>query len=145
MTMRISDADRIAEFFERFSRADLVRLQDAYVPDALFKDPFNEVRGLPAIEKIFRHMFDTLDDPKFVVRHRMSQGRECWLAWDMVFRFKSSKPGQQEVIRGASHLMLADDGRIAEHRDYWDAAEELYEKLPVLGALMRWLKRKIAT
>ena len=26
------------------------------------------------------------------------------------------------------------------HRDYWDAAEELYEKLPLLGALMRWLK-----
>jgi hypothetical protein len=25
--------------------------------------------------------------------------------------------------------------------DYWDAAEELYEKLPVLGGLMRWLKR----
>jgi hypothetical protein len=28
------------------------------------------------------------------------------------------------------------------HRDYWDAAEELYEKLPVLGGLMRWLKTR---
>jgi steroid Delta-isomerase len=28
------------------------------------------------------------------------------------------------------------------HRDYWDAAEELYEKLPILGGLMRWLKRQ---
>ncbi len=32
--------------------------------------------------------------------------------------------------------------RIAMHRDWWDAAEELYEKLPVVGALMRWLKRR---
>ncbi|MCA0424309.1 MAG: nuclear transport factor 2 family protein, partial [Proteobacteria bacterium] len=39
-------------------------------------------------------------------------------------------------------LRLAADGRIAEHRDYWDAAEELYEKLPAIGALMRWLKRR---
>jgi hypothetical protein len=31
---------------------------------------------------------------------------------------------------------------ITEHRDYWDAAEELYEKIPVLGGLMRWLKKK---
>jgi hypothetical protein len=31
---------------------------------------------------------------------------------------------------------------IVEHRDYWDAAEELYEKIPVLGALMRWLKKR---
>jgi hypothetical protein len=46
------------------------------------------------------------------------------------------------VIRGGSHLKYATDGRIALHRDYWDAAEELYEKLPGLGSLMRWLKRR---
>jgi len=28
------------------------------------------------------------------------------------------------------------------HRDYWDAAEELYEKLPGIGAFMRFLKRR---
>jgi hypothetical protein len=48
----------------------------------------------------------------------------------------------EQVIRGGSHLTLDPDGRISDHRDYWDAAEELYEKLPGLGALMRWLKRK---
>ena len=47
-------------------------------------------------------------------------------------------------MRGASHLELADDGRIAWHRDYWDPAEEVYEKLPLLGGLMRWLKRRAA-
>jgi hypothetical protein len=31
---------------------------------------------------------------------------------------------------------------VSEHRDYWDAAEELYEQIPVLGAVMRWLKRR---
>ena len=41
--------------------------------------------------------------------------------------------------------ILADDGRIRLHRDYWDAAEELYEKLPVLGHLMRWLRRRANT
>jgi len=30
------------------------------------------------------------------------------------------------------------------HRDYWDAAEELYEHLPLVGSLLRWLKRRIA-
>jgi hypothetical protein len=32
--------------------------------------------------------------------------------------------------------------RVAVHRDYWDAAEELYEKLPVVGGVMRWLKKR---
>ena len=47
-------------------------------------------------------------------------------------------------MRGASHLVLDPQGLIVLHRDYWDAAEELYEKLPVVGALMRWLRRRAA-
>ena len=52
---------------------------------------------------------------------------------------------EEQCIRGGSHLVLADDGRIADHRDYWDAAEELYEKLPVVGGLMRWLKKRASS
>jgi steroid delta-isomerase len=35
-----------------------------------------------------------------------------------------------------------DAGRVAWHRDYWDAAEELYAKLPVVGAVVRMLRRR---
>jgi steroid delta-isomerase len=50
----------------------------------------------------------------------------------------------EQVIPGASHIRFAADGRVVYHRDYWHAAEELYEKLPVLGILMRWLKCQAA-
>ena len=40
-------------------------------------------------------------------------------------------------------LVFDADGRIARHRDYWDAAEELYMKLPLLGRLMRWLQHHL--
>jgi steroid Delta-isomerase len=50
----------------------------------------------------------------------------------------------EQVIHGAGHIRFAADGRVVYHRDYWDAAEDLYEKLPVLGILMRWLKRQAA-
>ena len=47
-----------------------------------------------------------------------------------------------QTVRGASHLVLNEQGLVTLHRDYWDAAEELYEKLPLVGSLMRWLKRR---
>ncbi len=47
-----------------------------------------------------------------------------------------------QTVRGASLLVLDGPGLVTLHRDYWDAAEELYEKLPVVGALMRWLRRR---
>ena len=133
--------DDIVARFERLSRQDLPRLAEIYTPDARFKDPFNEVRGIAAITRIFEHMFVALDEPRFVIRDRIVQGDQCFLRWDFIFRMKRFSRDEQ-VIRGGSHLVLADDGRICMHRDYWDAAEELYEKLPVLGALMRWLKRR---
>jgi steroid Delta-isomerase len=34
-------------------------------------------------------------------------------------------------------------GLVTYHRDYWDAAEELYETLPLLGQLLRFIKKKL--
>jgi len=135
---------RIVSAFETLSPDSLARLDQLYTADARFKDPFNEVQGVGAIRAIFAHMFVALDSPRFVVRDAVVQGEQCFLSWDFMFRMKRFKRDAQ-CIRGASQLWLAQDGRIRVHRDYWDAAEELYEKLPVLGALMRLLKRRAAS
>ncbi|MFO1270873.1 MAG: nuclear transport factor 2 family protein [Rubrivivax sp.] len=136
--------ERIAERFESFTRADLASLHELYTEDAYFKDPFNEVRGTTAIRAVFEHMFASLDGPRFVVRDLVAEGDQCFVGWDFLFRMKRFDRAEQ-CIRGASHLKLAADGRIAWHRDYWDAAEELYEKLPLVGGLMRWLKRRASS
>ena len=135
--------DRIAGFFERFSPADLDRLQTAYTGESFFKDPFNEVRGLPAIRRVYAHMFDALQEPRFVIVNRLAGRQECWLAWEFSFRLKTWRKNETQVVRGASHLLLDSEGLIRSHRDYWDAAEELYEKFPVLGGFLRWLKGKM--
>jgi steroid delta-isomerase len=136
--------DRIVTLFEALRREDLARLDAYYTPDAWFKDPFNEVRGLEPVRNIYRHMFDTLEGPRFRVTSRIASGDECFLAWEFRFGFRGWRRGQEQLVQGSSHLQLAPDGRIARHRDYWDPAEEVYEKLPLLGALMRWLKRRAA-
>jgi steroid delta-isomerase len=133
---------RIVEFFEGLKPADLQRLPDFYCADARFKDPFNDVQGTPAIVAVFAHMYRSLDAPRFVVHNAVAGTDECFLTWDFMFRFKRMRPAVDRVVHGATHLRFAPDGRIALHRDYWDAAEELYEKLPLIGALMRWLRSR---
>jgi steroid Delta-isomerase len=135
---------RIVALFEGLAPSDLPRLPEIYTPDARFKDPFNDVQGVAAITGIFEHMFKSLESPRFVIRDVVVQEDQCFLSWDFVFRMKRFRRDEQR-IHGGSHLRFAADGRIDVHRDYWDAAEELYEKLPVLGALMRWLKRRAAS
>ncbi len=143
MSARHADARvaRLVTLFESLTPADAARLAEFYAEDARFKDPFNEVQGVAAIERIFAHMFVALDEPRFVVRDIVVEGDQCFLTWDFLFRMKRFSRAPQ-VIHGGSHLRLGADGRVVLHRDYWDAAEELYEKLPAIGALMRWLKQR---
>jgi hypothetical protein len=82
-----------------------------------------------------------------VVTDRVVQPGACFLVWE--FHFAPGKPGADPVppdrhwvIRGGSHLLLDAAHRITLHRDYWDAAEELYAKLPLIGPVMRWLQRR---
>ena len=132
----------LVRFFEQLQRSDLPRLAQLYAEQAYFKDPFNEVRGLAQIERIFAHMYEALDQPHFVVTEQILQGRQCFLVWEFRFRFKRFDRSSWQVVRGSSHLRLDEQGLVDYHRDYWDAAEELYEKLPAIGSLMRWLKRR---
>jgi ketosteroid isomerase-like protein len=130
--------DEIVRWFERLSRESVADAGRYYADDAYFKDPFNEVTGVAAIRRIFAHMFDQLEAPRFQVLERWQGAHGAMLTWTLEFRLR----GAPWTIRGATHLRFAADGRIGYHRDYWDAAEELYAKLPVIGAVMRALQRR---
>lgn len=139
--MHQAAVDAIVQFFETLSPDSVRDFGRFYTDDAFFKDPFNEVQGLAEIQRIFAHMYVALDNPRFVITGRVVEGEQCFLTWDFLFAFKPFHKGVTQTVRGSSHLRLADDGRIAFHRDYWDTAEELYQKVPVLGGLVRWLTR----
>lgn len=133
---------RITQFYEQLTPSGLSQLHRCYAPNARFKDPFNEVQGLPAIARIFEHMFASLNEPRFHVTGSVVQGHQAVLIWEFQFRFQRWDMHTLQCIRGVSHLHINPDGLVEMHRDYWDAAEELYEKLPLFGGLMRWLRRR---
>ncbi|ALK90237.1 nuclear transport factor 2 family protein [Limnohabitans sp. 63ED37-2] len=136
---------KLATFFETLSPQSVTQLHTVYDAQATFKDPFNEVQGLPEIERIFRHMYVALDQPHFVVTGQVVDGSQAFLTWEFRFRFKRFDTTTLQAVRGASHVVFNEQGLVTMHRDYWDAAEELYEKLPVLGGVMRWLKKRANT
>ncbi len=132
---------RVIEQFENLSPHTIDSLAALYSQDAFFKDPFNEVTGHTAIKHIFTHMFTQVNNPRFVIKNNLENGSHACLIWEFVFQLKQS-PNLDQVIRRCTWMTFNEEFLITEHRDYWDAAEELYEKIPVLGALMRWLKKR---
>ena len=133
----------LVHFYETLRPDNVAQIERLYATEATFKDPFNHVRGHGAIRRIFEHMFRQVDAPRFIVQAAACEGDTAFLAWTMTYR-RRSRPQLEQSIRGSTQVRFDGAGRVTWHRDYWDAAEELYEKLPILGALMRWLKRRLS-
>ena len=138
------------DYFEALTPADLGWLERFYAWNASFQDPFNEVVGLAHIRKIFADMFEQLHEPGFKIltifekQGQSENGHEAFVTWDFTFRFRAFRSSETQCVRGASHLIFDKDGLLVMHRDYWDAAGGIYEKVPVLGKLMRWLRRRLS-
>lgn len=134
---------RLKAYWEGLTREGVAAVDTVYAPDACFRDPFNEVRGVAELRRIFGHMYETLDAPRFRITETIREGDRAVLIWDFDFRVKKWQPDVTRTIHGLSVVRFAPDGRVSYHRDYWDAAGELYAKLPLVGPLMRYLARKM--
>lgn len=131
----------IADWFEALSPQSLATIGEVYDEQSLFRDPFNDIQGIEKIRTIYQHMFDELEAPRFKVTRIVEQGLESFMIWNFTFVLK----GTQHQIAGCTHFVLDPISlRVTLHRDYWDAAQELYEKLPLIGWLMRRLRRKLS-
>jgi steroid delta-isomerase len=132
--------ERYCRYLESLTPEGLEKLSDYVTPDVRFKDPFNDVRGVASMASVFRHMFDNVPDIRFKVRHAMTEGDICLLTW----RFEGTLREQVWRVEGASALCFAPDGRVAEHIDYWDAAENFYGRLPFIGWLVRQIRGRLS-
>jgi predicted ester cyclase len=132
--------ERYRQFLETLTPDTVDRLRDVVTSDVRFKDPFNDVRGADAMTRVFRHMFENVADIRFTVGHMASDGDTALMAW----RFEGVLGGKPWGFDGTSVVRFAPDGRVAEHVDHWDAARDFYERFPVIGWLLAWLRGKLA-
>lgn len=142
--MTVPDLDRLLAFYRQFTLASVQAFPEFYARDASFKDPFNEVQGVEAIQRIFLHMFKQVDDARFEVLESIGDAGGLMLVWEFHYRPRIPLLARDLVMRGVSHLRFDGEGKVSYHRDYWDAAEELYMKLPGLSCLMRGMRRVLS-
>jgi len=134
----IGTLTRYAAFMQALRPADLDRLDEMFTPDVRFSDPFSDVSGHAGLRAVFGAMFADMEAPRFEVLDIAPTPRGGYLKW----RFTGQLRGGALDFVGTSEVEVR-DGLIARHTDYWDAARGVYETLPVLGGLLRLLRRRI--
>ena len=140
MTDSRARVEELAQWFATLTPLSLQNIDKIYAQTAMFRDPFNEVVGIASIQRIYQHMFETLDEPRFVITTKLVDATGAFMTWQFLFTLHN----KAYKIEGGTHFNLDEHGLIVLHRDYWDAAQELYEKIPVLGAVLRLLRKKLS-
>ena len=132
---------KLKDLFENLKSDDIFRFGNYYHANASFRDPFNDVIGIEHIKQIFKHMFEQVECPKFIITRAIIHEGEAMLFWDFKFNLTIFWQKKSRCIQGVSHVCFDETGLVKMHRDYWDAAEELYSHLPIIGSWMRALQR----
>lgn len=137
-------AEAYARFFATLTPATKDELRRLAHPDMRFVDPFNDVRGIDAVCAVFDHMFETTRDPRFVTETPVVASHTAFIRWRFDCTINSRLYPKAMHIEGVSEVRFDEAGLVTAHTDYWDAAGQLYEHLPLLGGLLRSLRRRLA-
>lgn len=137
--------ERFARFFEDFSGDRIGRLlQETYAEDVFFNDTLKTIRGREALAHYLDDSAAAVDDCRVqVLETTRTAADEHLVRWRMSIRFKRFRRGTDTETVGLSHLRFDADGRVVYQQDYWNAADGLYEHIPLIGQLIRMVKRRL--
>lgn len=133
--------DDFLTMYNKLDRANLSLLANIYHQDVVFIDPLHRIDGLSALTKYFSNLYENLDAGRFEMKKVLQQDNAVSLYWTMYFSHSKIKAGKEVSFDGNSFLEYQ-DGKVIFHRDYFNAADMLYQHIPVLGGLINLVKKR---
>lgn len=106
-----------------------------YAEDVHFTDPTQERQGLAAYIAAQEGLLQRCDDVFLEPGAVALSGDVAFVEWTMGLKIK----GIEFLYPGTSRLRLGADGRIVDHRDYFDFVGPTFTPVPLVGGFVRWL------
>ena len=118
-------------------------LGELYCQEIIFIDPFNRIESLSNLTHYFAELYQNVEAIEFNFIDFTSNNHEHYITWDMILIHSRLNAGKAFVVQGATHLKSNEKGMVIYHRDYFDAGSMIYERLPVLGRIISWIKSRL--
>lgn len=131
-------------YYESMTPESVEELIGLATKDIHFRDPFNDLRGVEKVIEVMHDMFRDTIDPQFKIIESFEKGETALLKWEMTFIPKKMSASEPWFVVGFSELKFNEEGKVYSHIDYWDAATYFYERIPLIGFLIRLVKKRLA-
>lgn len=132
---------RLKDFYAEFSVDTLSGLDAVYTQDVEFRDPVHILHGCLALKSYLRRMGGNLLQYRMRYLEEQINVDNAWFCWELDFAHRHLKGGQVITVRGMTRVRFT--SRIYSHEDCYDMGALLYEQIPLLGGVVRMLKRRL--
>lgn len=132
---------RFRQMFNSLCAGNMAELGSVYGDNVRFTDPFVTLHGLDELMEYFTGAYANVISCAFEFDDPVISGENVCLPWVMHLQHKRIRKGRVVKVDGISQLVVR-DGRVTSHRDYFDVGQLLYENLPVMGGVIRWLRNQ---
>ncbi len=117
------------------------RWQEFYDLNVIFIDPTQEKNGLDAYIDAQNKLIQRCDDI-FLEPHAISiTGSVGFVEWTMGLKIM----GKEFIYPGATRIIFGENGKIQNHRDYFDFCGPTFGPVPILGSIIRWIYNRFIT
>lgn len=130
----------IKNSFNSLSKDNLGVLDSFYDNEIEFTDPVTSVRGLYAAKKYYKHTYQNVISIHFDFLEIKSEGDSFFARWNMRLEVKNLNKKKPFTVEGISVLKFGKNEKVIYHRDYFDLGSMVYEKIPLLGAIVQKIK-----
>jgi hypothetical protein len=133
------------QYWETLTPRSIRLIEKISVMHFRFRDPFHDLQGHDAFEKMLAQSFERSEKISFKTTD-VAWGRDAqtaYLRW--IVTITTKKKHQTITLEGMSEVSFDENGMAVNHIDHWDSTSQLFAKLPLIGGLFRWLLQKAAS
>lgn len=130
------------DYFEKLDKDNVNQLKFLAADTMVFEDPFQRLECREEICLMFEKMFEYVSAPSFDIQSVYWQegGTKAILKWK--FTGFSKRLGYINYL-GLSEIEFNQYGQVTAHIDYWDSGTHFYSKLPLIGLVVDYVKRRV--
>lgn len=136
--------ERFQDLYHNLNRdtCDTGIIEAVYDLDLLFEDSFHRLESRQQFIDYCESLYENVQSISFDFHDAWISDNDAMLTWTMRYRHPRIKGGAEVSIEGSSLIRF--NNKVYYHRDYFDGGEMLYENLPILGRLIKQLKKRMA-
>jgi len=136
--------DQFSTFYTDLASMKIDQLAYIYSEDVEFIDPIASHQGIEAVKTYFSRLLKNAKGCRFTIHSKQTvNSNDFVVTWTMRYSSKSINQGDPVIVDGVT-LLRTNNNMIVYHRDYYDLGQMVYENIPILGFLVKKIRKRMA-